>query len=50
MQNPHPPSSGSSQSLYLALKTLAVIAQIALFCGVIYAGAMALHYWSDINV
>lgn len=43
-----PPDSGSA--LYLALKGLAVVAELAMVAAVLYAAVTAVRYWPHISV
>ena len=43
-------SSFTAHGVFLALKGLATIAEIAIISGVVYAAAMAAHYWPSIGV
>lgn len=45
-----PAASSVENSFFLALKGLAVVAELALLVGVVYAAAMALRYWPAIGV
>lgn len=47
MQNP---ASSTASAFFLALKGLAVVAQLAMIAGVIYAAATAVRYWPSISV
>lgn len=43
-------ASSTADAVFLALKGLATIAEIALVSGVVYAAAMAARYWPSIGV
>jgi hypothetical protein len=43
-------SSSTADVLFLALKGLAAVAELAMIAGVIYAAATAARYWPSINV
>ncbi|HLO64612.1 MAG TPA: hypothetical protein VK165_16765 [Azonexus sp.] len=43
-------ASSLADGIFLALKGLATIAEIALVSGVVYAAAMAARYWPSIGV
>lgn len=48
MQNKASPAEG--HAVFLALKGLAYVAEIAMAAGVIYAAATAIRYWPHITV
>lgn len=43
-------SSSTVNALFLALKGLAAVAELAMVAGVVYAAATAARYWPSINV
>lgn len=43
-------SSSTVNTLFLALKGLAAVAELAIVVGVIYAAVTAARYWPSINV
>jgi len=45
-----PAASSVERGFFLALKGLAIFAEVALVGGVLYVAAMAVRYWSDIGV
>lgn len=45
-----PAASSAENSFFLALKGLAIVAELAMLAGVIYAAATAARYWSVIGV
>lgn len=43
-------SSPTANTLFLALKALAAVAELAMIAGVVYAAVTVVRYWPSINV